>query len=117
MISAPVTSNGTSRRSTDTCPKSSKRSSAWLRQIFPREISLFPRDDCDLTSLIWQPQTRLVFGNHGEDADLLAHEFASLTFNPKEIKDEIYSLRGLNGIHCSVPAESSPEVDQQPVPS
>ena len=58
-------------------------------------FSQLRRGNCDLTSLIWQPQTRLVFGEQGEDADLLAHEFASITYDPKEVLDEIYSLRQL----------------------
>ena len=37
----------------------------------------------------------MIFGVQGEDADLLAHELASITFDPKRIKDEIYSRRQL----------------------
>lgn len=36
---------------------------------------------------------RLVFGVQGEDADLLAHELASINFDPMRIKDEIWSRR------------------------
>jgi hypothetical protein len=51
--------------------------------------------DCDLTPFIWVPRTRFVFGLAAEDADLEANEFAALTYDPKKIKDEIYSLRQL----------------------
>ena len=58
--------------------------------------------DVDLTSLIWQPQTRLAFGEAGEDADLLAAEFASLTYDPKWVKEELHSLRQLQTGHDTV---------------
>ena len=53
------------------------------------------KGDYDLTNLIFQAQSRLVFGVQGEDADTLAHEFASITYDPKRIKEEIYSRRQL----------------------
>ena len=58
-------------------------------------FSQLDRGDYDLTSTIFQAQSRLIFGVQGEDADLLAHELASSTFDPKLIKDEIYSRRQL----------------------
>lgn len=60
-----------------------------------QSFSQLKTETTDLTSLIWQPQTRLVFGEQGEDADLLAHEFASIAYNPLWIKDQIYTLRQL----------------------
>jgi len=51
--------------------------------------------ETDLTSIIFQPQTRLMFGNQGPDADLLAHELASLTFDPMKVKHELYTRRQL----------------------
>jgi hypothetical protein len=33
----------------------------------------------------------MIFGIQGEDADLLAHELASLQFDPRKIKEELYS--------------------------
>lgn len=51
--------------------------------------------ETDLTSIIFQPQTRLMFGNQGPDADLLAHELASLTFDPLKVKHELYTRRQL----------------------
>ncbi|REK08651.1 MAG: hypothetical protein DWQ37_20145 [Planctomycetota bacterium] len=60
-----------------------------------QSFSQLARGEVDLTSLIWQAQTRLAFGNQGEDADLLARELASLTYDPMQIKDEIWSRRQL----------------------
>ncbi len=51
--------------------------------------------ETDLTSMIFQPQTRLMFGNQGPDADLLAQELASLTFDAFKVKHEIYTRRQL----------------------
>jgi hypothetical protein len=45
--------------------------------------------------MIFQAQSRMIFGIQGEDADLLAHELASITFDPDRIKDERYSRRQL----------------------
>lgn len=60
----------------------------------------------DLTSLIWQPQTRLMFGEQGEDAELLAQEIASLTYDPKRVKNELYSLRQVQVGHDTVTLKS-----------
>jgi hypothetical protein len=60
----------------------------------------------DLTSLIWQPQTRLMFGEQGEDAELLAQEIASLTYDPKRVKNELYSLRQIQVGHDTVTLKS-----------
>ncbi len=53
------------------------------------------RGDHDLTSMIFQAQSRLIFGLQGQDADMLADELASITYDPKRIKDELYSRRQL----------------------
>ena len=37
----------------------------------------------------------MIFGVQGEDADLLANEVASLNYDPKKIKDEMYTRRQL----------------------
>jgi cell division septum initiation protein DivIVA len=58
-----------------------------------QSFSQLKRGDHDLTSMIFQAQSRMIFGVQGEDADLLAHELASLQYDPKRIKDELYSLR------------------------
>src|SRR5207253_7215527 len=51
------------------------------------------RGDYDLTSMIFQAQSRMIFGVQGEDADILGRELASLTYNPKRIKDQIHHMR------------------------
>lgn len=58
-----------------------------------QSFSQLKRGDYDLTSMIWQAQSRIAFGVQGEDADILGHELASLTYNPKRVKDELYSTR------------------------
>ena len=58
-----------------------------------QSFSQLKRGDTDLTSLIFQAQSRMIFGVQGEDADILALELASLQFDPKKIKDEWYSQR------------------------
>ena len=58
-----------------------------------QSFSQLKRGDTDLTSLIFQAQSRMIFGVQGEDADILAHELASIQFDPKKIKDEWYSQR------------------------
>ena len=51
------------------------------------------KGDYDLMPLIFQAQSRMVFGVQGKDADILAQEFASLNFDPKRVKDELRSRR------------------------
>lgn len=58
-----------------------------------QSFSQLRRGDLDLTNLIFQCQSRMMFGLQGEDADLLAHELASIQYDPYKIKDEVYSRR------------------------
>src|SRR5205807_6234474 len=58
-----------------------------------QSFSQLERGDYDLTSMIFQAQSRMIFGVQGEDADILAHELASLTFDPGRIKEENYVRR------------------------
>ena len=58
-----------------------------------QSFSQLERGDYDLTSMIWQAQSRMAFGVQGEDADILGHELASLTYNAKRVKDELHSTR------------------------
>jgi hypothetical protein len=53
------------------------------------------RGDYDLSGMIFAAQSRMIFGVQGEDADILAHEVASLTFDAKRVKEELYSRRQL----------------------
>ena len=45
--------------------------------------------------MIFQAQSRMIFGLQGEDADLLAHELASINYDSRRIKEEIWSRRQL----------------------
>jgi hypothetical protein len=58
-------------------------------------FSQLEKGNTDLTTMIWQLQSRIMLGVQGEDADLLAHEIASLKFDPKKIKDEMFTRRQL----------------------
>lgn len=58
-----------------------------------QSLSQLQQADHDLTTMIYQAQSRLIFGLQGEDADLLGQELASLQFDPKRIKDELYSRK------------------------
>lgn len=58
-----------------------------------QSFSQLERGETDLSSLIWQCQSRITLGVQGEDAELLAHEMASLTYDPRKIKDELFGRR------------------------
>jgi len=58
-----------------------------------QSFSQLERGDYDLTSMIFQAQSRLIFGMQGEDADILAHELASITYDSRRIKDEMLTRR------------------------
>lgn len=67
-----------------------------LRMILAHQsFSQLERDDVDLTQMIWQARSRLIFANSARDADILADELAKLTFYPKRIKDLRTSLKQL----------------------
>lgn len=60
-----------------------------------QSFSQLKRGDYDLTAMIFQAQSRMIFGVQGEDADILGQELASITFDAKRIKDELYTRRQL----------------------
>ena len=65
-----------------------------LRMILSHQsFAQLERGEIDLTSLIWQARSRLMFANDAEDADLLAHELATLTYNPMKLKEVLHSHR------------------------
>ncbi len=65
-----------------------------LRLILSHQsFAQLERGDIDLTSMIWQARSRLMFANDAEDADLLAHELATLTYDPLKLKEILYSHR------------------------
>jgi len=85
-----------------------------LKMILSHQsFSQLERGDFDLTSMIFQAQSRMMFGVQGEDADILAHELASLTFDPWKIKDEIYTRRQLAKGHRIVELSSWSEAQAQ----
>ena len=67
-----------------------------LRLILAHQsFSQLDRDDVDLTQIIWQAQTRLIFKNYAKDADIVADELAKLTFDPMKVKDAIANTKQL----------------------
>ncbi len=58
-----------------------------------QSLSQLERGDTDLTSMIFQCQSRMIFGLQGEDADILAHELASLQYDPRKVKEDHYVRR------------------------
>lgn len=71
-----------------------------LRLILSHQsFSQLERGDYDMRGIIFQAQSRMIFGVQGEDADLLAHEVASIKFDARKIKEELYSLRQITVGH------------------
>lgn len=67
-----------------------------LRLILAHQsFAQLEREDIDLTQMIWQARSRLVFANNARDADIVADELAKLTFNPRVIKDTRRSKKQL----------------------
>ncbi len=60
-----------------------------------QSFSQLVRGNSDLSSIIWQMQSRMILGVQGEDADILAHEVAALKYDPEKIKDEVFTRRQL----------------------
>jgi hypothetical protein len=69
------------------------------------------RGDYDLSAMIFAAQSRMIFGVQGEDADILAHEVASLSFDAKRIKEELYSRRQLLSGHRVQTLEGGAKAD------
>ncbi len=55
-----------------------------------QSFSQLDRENVDLTSLIFQAQSRLMMRVGGYDAQVLAEELAGCTFDPMRVKHEIY---------------------------
>jgi len=65
-----------------------------LRLILAHQsFSQLVKGDLDLTNIIWQARSRIMFANDAEDADIIANELATLTFDPMKLKDVLYSKR------------------------
>ena len=58
-----------------------------------QSLSQLERGDLDLKPIIWQARSRLIFANDAKDADELAHEIASLTWDPETIKHQLVTRR------------------------
>lgn len=78
-----------------------------------QSFSQLERGDTDLSSLIWQCQSRITLGVQGEDAELLAHEMASLSYDPKRIKDELYGRRQRVSGHKLIELQSRSFTNQE----
>ena len=67
-----------------------------LRLILAHQsFSQLRRGEIDLRSMVWQAANRLMFANSFEDADIIANELATLTFDPMAVKDQRTSLKQL----------------------
>jgi hypothetical protein len=67
-----------------------------LRLILAHQsFSQLVQGDIDLTNMIWQARSRLMFANSAEDADIIANELAVLTFNRFAIKNQINNTKQL----------------------
>lgn len=65
-----------------------------LRLILSHQsLNQLQHGDIDLTNMIFQAQSRMVFGVQGRDADDLAQELASMDFDPLRIKDQNFTSR------------------------
>ncbi|MBI1312134.1 DUF87 domain-containing protein [bacterium] len=60
-----------------------------------QSFSQLERPDVDLTQMIWQARSRLMFAASARDADIVADELAKLTFDPLTIKDQRSTIRQL----------------------
>ncbi|MCA9124896.1 MAG: type IV secretion system DNA-binding domain-containing protein [Planctomycetaceae bacterium] len=78
-----------------------------------QSFSQLKRGDYDLTSMIFQAQSRMAFGIQGEDADFLANEFASIMYDSRRIKEEIYTRRQLNAGHRIVELTSWSDAESE----
>ena len=60
-----------------------------------QSFSQLEREDVDLTQMIWQARSRLMFANNAKDADIIADELTKLTFDARKIKDALKSKKQL----------------------
>ena len=58
-----------------------------------QSFSQLERGAIDLTQMIWQARSRLAFAGYARDADILADEYAKLTFDDMDVKHERYTTR------------------------
>jgi len=60
-----------------------------------KSFSQLEREDVDLTQMIWQARSRLMFANNAKDADIVADELAKLTFDNMKVKEILTSRKQL----------------------
>jgi hypothetical protein len=58
-----------------------------------QSMSQLEQGDVDMRGIVWQARNRFMFANDADDADLLAHELATQTYDSKELKDQIEVFR------------------------
>ena len=67
-----------------------------LRLILAHQsFSQLMQGDLDLSHMIWQAQSRLMFANSSFDADLIANELAVLTYDPMKVKHRLVNTKQL----------------------
>src|SRR6185295_501405 len=65
-----------------------------LRLILAHQsFSQLVRGDIDLTSIIWQARSRLMFANAAEDATIIAEELAKMSHDPYLLKEVRHTPR------------------------
>jgi len=76
-----------------------------------QSLGQLKRGEFDMTSMMFVPQSRMVFGVQGKDADDLAHEFATINYDLMQVKDERYTLRQLHSGYKIMELEGFSESD------
>jgi len=67
-----------------------------LRLILAHQsFAQLEREDVDLSQMIWQARSRLMFANNAKDADIVADELARMTFNKMKVKHQLTSKKQL----------------------
>lgn len=78
-----------------------------------QSFSQLEQEDLDLTHMIWQAQLRLIFGNAGRDADIMADELAKCSFDPYRVKDSVFQTKQLiSGFRREVMRSTSTSISQ-----
>jgi hypothetical protein len=78
-----------------------------------QSFSQLKREDVDLTSLIFQAQSRLMLNVQGYDANLLAEELAAMTYDAMRVKDENWQRRQRISGHKIIELQSWGTNDQE----
>lgn len=85
-----------------------------LRLILAHQsFSQLETEGVDLTRMIGQARSRLMFANSFEDADIIAKELTTLTYDPRKVKDIRESLRQIVVGHEKVKLRSEGYTDTE----